>query len=198
MSDAKFDEVNVKNSPPQVNDSLWTPTWLTGSFLAKHLQKYYQNNAINVTKFDIKPAAAGDNYWSIIYRVQVHFIDCSMVSFNIFTFEISFIDCILLYFIQKTIIQLLETTFQNECKLKFNRLVILLRSFSEYSQTKHNEFDCKNYDSERNTALFECCCRHFQKRDRILQSNRAANECSSKTTWNCAYFPRSVRRLWIE
>lgn len=54
------------------------PKWLNELFLAKHLRSSFPDKKISIRCFEVKPATAtGDNYNSVIYRVNVKFMDGS-------------------------------------------------------------------------------------------------------------------------
>ena len=48
-------------------------SWLNKTFLETALSAGYSNSALNITKYEVKPAVGkGDNYTSDLYRVKVH------------------------------------------------------------------------------------------------------------------------------
>lgn len=56
------------------SDTFSIPKWLDNKFFEEHLQNYYKNDEIEVISYDRKPATGkGENYSSVIYRVNVLF-----------------------------------------------------------------------------------------------------------------------------
>jgi len=48
-------------------------SWLNKTFLDTALSAGYSTSALNITKYEVKPAVGkGDNYGSDLYRVKVH------------------------------------------------------------------------------------------------------------------------------
>lgn len=64
-------------------DATAVPEWLNEEFLLKHLQNSFPEKLISIQNFHVKKASAiGENYTSVIYRVNVVFADESSVRFK--------------------------------------------------------------------------------------------------------------------
>lgn len=50
------------------------PEWLTNAFLEDHLRNYFQNNGIQLIRFDVKSGAGKDEgFMSSMLRIKVKF-----------------------------------------------------------------------------------------------------------------------------
>lgn len=65
----------------ETSETLEPPKWLDRILLEQSLQKCFDNNQLNIINFKVKPATAkGENYASVIYRVNVVYSDSEEIA----------------------------------------------------------------------------------------------------------------------